>query len=170
VLDYIEEFMSKLIVEAERGAPLRAQHSQIWVESVGRPQFIDLTGEVAALVERSGIRDGLVNVQTRHTTTAIIVNENEPLLLDDLAKMLERLAPRDGQYQHNDFKRRIDVPPNEPANGHAHCQAIFLPTSVNLNIVDGRLQLGRWQSIFFVELDQGRERCVSLMVIGQTGE
>ena len=60
--------------------------------------------------------------------------------------------------------------PNEPANGHAHCQAIFLPTSVSLNIVDGRLQLGRWQSIFFVELDQARERSVSLMVIGQTGE
>ncbi len=160
--------MSKLIVEAERGAQVRAHHSQIWFESVG--QFIDLTGEVSALVERSGVRDGLVNVQTRHTTTAIIVNENEPLLLDDLAKMLERLAPRDGQYQHNDFERRIDIPPNEPANGHAHCQAIFLPTSVSLNIVDGRLQLGRWQSIFFVELDQGRERCVSLMVIGQTGE
>jgi secondary thiamine-phosphate synthase enzyme len=162
--------MSKLIVEEERGAQLSAHHSQIWFESVGRPQFIDLTGEVAAVVERSGIRDGLVNVQTRHTTTAIIVNENEPLLLDDLARMLERLAPRDGQYQHNDFERRIDIPPNEPANGHAHCQAIFLPTSVCLNLVDGRLQLGRWQSIFFVELDQGRERCVSLMVIGQTGE
>jgi len=162
--------MSKFIVEAERGAPVRAHHRQIWFESTGRPQFIDLTGEVAAVVECSGIRDGLVNVQTRHTTTAIIVNENEPLLLDDLAKMLERLAPRDGQYQHNDFERRIDVPPNEPANGHAHCQAIFLPTAVSLNIVDGRLQLGRWQSIFFVELDQGRERCVSLMVIGQSGE
>jgi len=160
--------MSKFIVEAERGAQVRAHHSQIWFESVG--QFIDLTGEVVALVERSGIRDGLVNVQTRHTTTAIIVNENEPLLLDDLAKMLERLAPRDGQYQHNDFERRIDIPPNEPANGHAHCQAICLPTSVSLNIVDGRLQLGRWQSIFFVELDQGRERSVSLMVIGQISE
>jgi secondary thiamine-phosphate synthase enzyme len=162
--------MSKLIVEGEREAQLSAHHSQIWFESVGSPQFIDLTEEVAALVEQSGIRDGLVNVQTRHTTTAIIVNENEPLLLDDMAKMLERLAPRDGQYQHNDFERRIDIPPNEPANGHAHCQAIFLPTSVCLNLVDGRLQLGRWQSIFFVELDQGRERCVSLMVIGQTRE
>jgi secondary thiamine-phosphate synthase enzyme len=109
----------------------------------------------------------MVNVQTRHTTTAIIVNENEPLLLEDLVHQLERFAPRNGLYQHNDFSRRLDIPPDEPANGHSHCKALFLPTSVALNIVDGELQLGRWQSVFFIELDEARMRLISVMVIGE---
>jgi secondary thiamine-phosphate synthase enzyme len=159
-----------MLVEEMGAASLKAQHSQIALSSSGPLQFIDLTEEVASAVRTSGIRCGLVNVQTRHTTTAIVVNENEPLLLSDMAMSLEHLAPRDARYQHNDLGRRRGVPPDEPANGHAHCKALFLPTSVSINIVDGRLQLGPWQSIFFVELDEGRERRLSVMVIGQAGE
>ncbi len=157
-------------VAGMEAAGLRARHSQIVLESSSCLQFIDLTAEVASAVESSGIRLGLVNVQTRHTTTAVVVNENEPLLLCDMAMSLEHHAPRDARYQHNDLGRRRGVPPDEPANGHAHCKALFLPTSVSINIVDGRLQLGPWQSIFFVELDEGRERSLSVMVIGQAGE
>jgi secondary thiamine-phosphate synthase enzyme len=156
-----------LLVEEMEAAGVRAQHSQILLESSSCLQFIDLTAQVASAVESSGVSLGLVNIQTRHTTTAVIVNENEPLLLGDMVRSLEHLAPRDGQYQHNDLDRRRGVPPDEPANGHAHCKALFLPTSVSINIVDGRLQLGSWQSIFFVELDEGRERSLSVMVIGQ---
>ncbi|MBK7597214.1 MAG: YjbQ family protein [Acidobacteria bacterium] len=78
-----------------------------------------MTKQIAMIVARSGIRHGMVNVQTRHTTTSIIVNEHEPLLLEDLEHLLEKLAPRSGDYQHNDFSRRVDIPPDEPANGHS---------------------------------------------------
>jgi secondary thiamine-phosphate synthase enzyme len=57
--------------------------------------------------------------------------------------------------------------PDEPPNGHAHCKAILLGTSETLNIVDGEMNLGRWQRIFFIELDQAKERVVSVMVMGQ---
>lgn len=155
------------VVEQTEVAVLKSYHTMIRLQTSGCLQFIDLTKDVAAIVAASGVRNGWVNVQTRHTTTAVIVNENEPLLLHDLKDQLERLAPRSGEYQHNDFSRRIDIPPDEPANGHSHCKALYLPTSVCLNIAEGRLQTGQWQSLFFIELDDSRERNISIMVMGQ---
>jgi secondary thiamine-phosphate synthase enzyme len=155
------------VIEETAGAFLRTHHSQIALQSSECLQFIDLTEEIAGIVARSGISLGMVNVQTRHTTTGLIVNENEPLLLKDLRLLLERFAPRHADYQHNDLSRRLDVPPDEPANGHSHCKALLLPASVSINIVDSELQLGRWQSIFFIELDDARKRFISVMVIGE---
>lgn len=153
------------IEEAGQSA-LRTYHSLIRLRTSECLQFIDITDEVDEIVARAGVRHGWVNVQTKHTTTAIIVNENEPLLHEDLKRLLERLAPRSGEYEHNDFSRRVDIPPDEPANGHSHCKALFLPMSVCLNVADGLLQLGRWQRVFLVELDEARERSVSVMVMG----
>ncbi len=158
------------LIEETAQALMRTHHTRLCLRTAGCLQFVDLTDQIALIVARSGIRHGLVNVQTRHTTTAIIINENEPLLLEDLAHLLERFVPRDAEYRHNDFSRRIDIPPDEPANGHSHCKALFLPASASINIVDGKLQLGRWQSIFFVELDEARERQVSVMLIGRAGD
>jgi len=145
---------------------MRTSHSLIRLYTRECLQFIDITNEVKEIVIRAGVRNGLVNVQTKHTTTAIIVNENEPLLHEDLKQLLERLVPCSAEYQHNDFSRRADIPPDEPANGHSHCKALFLPVSACVNVADGQLQLGRWQRIFLVELDGARERSVSVMVIG----
>ncbi len=157
------------LIEETAGAVMKTRHCQIRLQTMGCLQFIDLTEEIAMIVAGSGVRHGLVNIQTRHTTTAVIINENEPLLLEDLRQMLERHVPCDAEYRHNDFSKRIDIPPDEPANGHSHCKALFLPTSVSVNIIDGEMQFGRWQSLFFVELDEARERTVSVMVIGQAG-
>ncbi len=156
------------MVQEKISAGLRAHHDEIRVKTSECLQFIDLTSHIANIVARSGIRHGMVNVQTKHTTTALIVNENEPLLLNDLKRMLDSYAPRDGEYEHNDFSRRVDIPPDEPANGHSHCKALFLPASMMLNVADGKLQLGRWQSLFLIELDEARERSVSVLVLGQT--
>ncbi|MDX2043672.1 MAG: secondary thiamine-phosphate synthase enzyme YjbQ [Acidobacteriota bacterium] len=156
------------MVEERISAGLRAHHDEIRLKTTECLQFIDLTSHIANIVRRSGIRHGMVNVQTKHTTTALIVNENEPLLLNDLKRMLDSYAPRDGEYEHNDFSRRVDIPPDEPANGHSHCKALFLPASMMLNVADGKLQLGRWQSLFLIELDEARERSVSVLVLGQT--
>lgn len=130
-------------------------------------QFIDLTAALRQFVEESGLRQGFLNVQTRHTTTAIIINENEPLLLDDLKKSLERVAPRTVSYKHDDFDIRTEnLTPDERPNGHAHCKALFLRSSETLNIINGELDLGRWQRVFFVELDGARQRTVSLSILG----
>ena len=143
-------------------------HARISVATKEPMEFIDMTGRIEALTAESGIRTGLVNIQSLHTTTAIVINEHEPLLLVDFGTLLGRVAPRDAPYRHNDPNARtIPVPPDERPNGHAHCHALLLGTSALLNVADGRLQLGRWQGIFLVELDGPREREVSVVVMGE---
>jgi secondary thiamine-phosphate synthase enzyme len=130
-------------------------------------EFIDITDRVAGLVCESGISLGLVNVQSLHTTTGIVINEHEPLLLKDFEAMLARTAPARFVYRHDDRNlRSVNLVQDERANGHAHCRALFLPSSTSVNVVDGKLLLGRWQRLFFVELDGPRERMVSVMVFG----
>ncbi len=154
--------------QVEGGVMLKTAHHSLHLQTEYGLQFIDLTDRVAEIVEKSGIRQGLVNVQTRHTTTAIVINEHEPLLLEDMKVMLNRLASPAFEYQHNNFAiRTVNLDPDEIANGHAHCQSLFLRASETLNLMNGRLQLGRWQRIFFLELDHARERTVSVMVMGQ---
>ena len=134
-------------------------------------EFIDLTERLERLVAESGVHTGMLNVQTLHTTTAIVVNEHEPLLLADFQTMLEATAPADARYRHDDAAiRTVNVTADERANGHAHCRALFLPTSACLNITNGRLTLGRWQRGFVVELDGPRDREISMVVLGEAGQ
>ncbi len=134
------------------------------------PEFIDISNEVQRIVAESGVRFGQVTVYSTHTTAAIKVNENEPLLLQDMARILHQIAPQDADYEHNDFSRRtVNIEDEECANGHAHCQHLFLSTSETIPIVDGRLTTGQWQRIFLVELDQPRQRRVLVNVIGVAG-
>jgi secondary thiamine-phosphate synthase enzyme len=132
-------------------------------------EFIDLTDRLQRLVADAGLRFGILNVQTLHTTTAIVVNEHEPLLLADFQSLLEAAAPNDGRYQHDDTTTRtVNLTDPERPNGHAHCRALMLPTSACLNVTGGRILLGRWQRVFFVELDGPREREVSVLVFGES--
>jgi secondary thiamine-phosphate synthase enzyme len=145
-------------------------HSLISLTTARPTQFIDITDRITALVAASDVSLGLVNVQALHTTTAILINENEPLLLTDFEATLSGIAPGHRQYRHDDSALRVvNVTPDERTNGHAHCRALLLGTSVCVNIVDGRLVLGRWQRLFFVELDGPRERLVSALVLGDAG-
>ena len=142
-------------------------HGKLLLTTTERLQFIDITEQIIELARESGIQTGLVNIQTRHTTTAIVVNEGEPLLLEDMKKTLDRVASPDQYYQHNDFSiRTVNMEEEETGNGHSHCQALFLRTSETLNLVNGDLELGRWQRVFFIELDHARERMVSILIMG----
>ena len=145
-------------------------HALIPIRSTRKTEFIDITDRVAALVAASGVSLGFVNVQTLHTTTAMVINEHEPLLLTDFEVTLDRTIPIDGAYRHDDAALRVvNLTPHERANGYAHCRALLLGASACVNIVDGCLLLGRWQRLFFVELDGARERHVSTMVVGEGG-
>ena len=119
------------------------------------------------MVREAGVLAGLVVVYSRHTTAAVTINEWEPLLLEDMARLLERVAPRDGAYRHNDFSvRTVNMIEDESPNGHAHCRHLLLGASETIPIVDGEIALGRWQRVFLVELDQPRTRDVLVQVIG----
>lgn len=130
-------------------------------------EFMDITSDVEAIAERSCIREGMVLVFSRHTTAAIKINENESLLLGDMAHFVERMAPREMDYRHNDFDTRTEnMTEDECPNGHAHCQHLMLGTSEAIPIAGGKMILGRWQRIFLVELDRPREREVVVQVQG----
>ena len=130
-------------------------------------EFIDFTDKIEDFIRESQIKDGLINIQILHTSAALLVNENEPLLLEDFRENLKKTAPKDLVYQHNNLaKRTVNVCPDECINGHSHCQAIHLLVSATLNLIGGKLQLGQWQRIFLVELDHSRKRKVQIQILG----
>ena len=149
-------------------SPTTCHHARFRVTTERAMEFIDVTERIEAIAVHAGIHTGLINIQSLHTTTAIVVNEHEPLLLADFGALLARAAPVDAAYRHDDMSlRTVHLAPNERPNGHAHCHALLLGSSKSLNIADGRVQLGRWQRVFFVELDGPRVREVSVLVLGE---
>ena len=130
-------------------------------------EFVDVTERVRDEIRRSGLRDGRVHLQSLHTTVGLAVNENEPLLLRDFEGLLERLAPAGAGYEHDDFARRFDIRLDEPVNGHAHCRQLLLTSFATLLVENGELVLGRWQSVFAVELDGPRARELALQLDGE---
>ena len=132
------------------------------------PDFIDITDWVRQCVTKSQVSDGFVVVFSKHTTAAVKINENEPLLLQDMKRSLERICPRQGDYQHNNFEIcTINMTQDESPNGHAHLQHLVLGSSETIPLAQGSLQFGRWQSIFFIELDHPRSREVMVQIVGE---
>lgn len=118
------------------------------------------------MITSTSIENGQALVFSRHTTTALAINENEIRLLEDIKVFLQKLAPESDRYLHNDLHLR-DVPEDEPINAHSHLMAMILSTSEVIPIVDGKLALGTWQSILFFELDGPRKRTVFLQISGE---
>ena len=145
---------------------MNALVSRILLHSTRAPEFIDITDEVVSHVRESGAKDGLVCVYSKHTTAAIKINENEPLLLKDMEAFLERLAPQDAYYGHNDFSiRTVNMTEDECPNGHAHCGHLMLGSSETIPLIGGELQVGTFQRIFLIELDRPREREILISVL-----
>ena len=138
------------------------------VKTNNAPEFIDITDWVAECVSESNIVNGFAVVFSKHTTAAVKINENEPLLLDDMAAFLEKLFPRQHDYQHNNFEiRTVNMNEDESPNGHAHLQHLLLGTSETVPVIDGEMQFGTYQSVFFIELDHPRPREVMVHVVGE---
>lgn len=107
------------------------------------------------MVGQSKIENGICVISTRHTTSGIIINENESGLKKDILEMLELLVPEDRSYAHD----QIDN------NAHSHLRAVLLGMSESVPIENGHLVLGTWQSILFVELDGPRTRTLNVKII-----
>lgn len=126
----------------------------------------NITPQIKDFVTSTPIKNGQIVVFSRHTTTALTINENEVRLLEDVKVFLQKLAPASDTYLHNDLHLR-DVPEDEPINAHSHLMAMMLTTSEVIPIVDGKLALGNWQSVLFFELDGPRKRAVFLQIFGE---
>jgi secondary thiamine-phosphate synthase enzyme len=125
------------------------------IQTTTRTELIDITDRVRAIVKESGAKDGICLISTRHTTSSVIINENERGLRKDILDMLESLVPENKNYVHNQIDNNAD----------SHLRAVLLGNSATIPIEDGHLILGTWQSIFFVELDGPRTRSVNIKVI-----
>jgi secondary thiamine-phosphate synthase enzyme len=132
---------------------------QISLTTKGHGDMHDLTGQVAGVVEASGIQTGVVNVFNVGSTAAVGTIEFEPGLLTDLPAMLLKLIPPSREYGHEQAWH--------DGNGHSHLQATMLGPSLTAPIVDGKLLLGTWQQIFHLECDvRGRRRTVIVTATG----
>jgi secondary thiamine-phosphate synthase enzyme len=133
-------------------------HSSIEIQNV--------TFLIEKFLNQTASANGQVLVFSRHTTTAIAINEDEERLLEDLKVYLKKLAPPTDKYLHNDLHLRKNLPPNEPINAHSHLLAMTLSTSEVIPIIDGKLALGTWQEILFCELDGPRNRTLLVQISG----
>ena len=155
-------------------AVMRTSTITLKVPSETSPEFIDITDEVEEFIESSGVLNGIVVVFSKHTTAAIVIQEDEPLLLDDFRNLLDSIASSDAKYSHNDFDvRTVHMHDNECPNGHSHCQHLTLGSSESVPVIDGKMALGEWQRVFMVELDGEKAqqigyREVVVQVLGQT--
>lgn len=125
------------------------------IQTTTRIELIDITDRVRADVKEHGIKDGICVISTRHSTSSIMINENERGLRNDILDMLEKLVPENISYAHN----QIDN------NAHAHLRAVLLGMSETVPVEDGHIVLGTWQSIFFVELDGPRKRSINIKIV-----
>ncbi|MBI2346760.1 MAG: YjbQ family protein [Deltaproteobacteria bacterium] len=139
------------------------QHSeQLSIRTDAPIQLIDVTKRVATVIANADIGEGAAFISTRHTTTAIRINEPCELLEKDAVRFFENLVPRAGEYLHNRKHGTAD------ANAHSHLLSFLLGASETVPISKGKMQLGTWQAIFFIELDGPRqERGLTVTVIGQ---
>lgn len=121
----------------------------------GEIEFIDLTSNVKAVVNRSGIRNGLIHVFAPHATGVIVLTEHEPSLDSDIKDFLEKIIPKRAGYRH-------------PSNAHSHLRSMLLCPDKTLPVIDGRAVLGTWQSLVFVETDvHPRRRTVIMQALGE---
>ena len=130
----------------------------------------DITDEVNEAVRESGITDGIACVYSPHTTCCVRVNEFEQGFLEDFATLLKRLVPSTGYYAHDDRAKRTENICEEDlefGNGHSHCMSMLLGSAgESVPVAEGRLQLGTWQRVLFLELDRERDRRWVVQVVG----
>jgi secondary thiamine-phosphate synthase enzyme len=129
--------------------------------------FTLLTDDLRNFVKANKIVNGVVEVFTPHTTTGLIITENELLHLVDVRFFLDKVAPYKKEaegphgnvkYLHDLISLRGDVPEDEPVNGHSHIRRLFFQSSIRVPVINGECYLGSWSDVFFVELDPGRDR------------
>ncbi len=134
---------------------LKVHTEEFTIRTRGPFDIVNITGQVRAVVARSGVRNGLAHVFAPHATGVLALIEDEPGLRADIVETLKRLFPPDAPYRH-------------PVNAHSHIISMFLQPDRTLPVVEGELVLGTWQSLVFVEADtHARTRRIVVQVVGE---
>ncbi|MDR2922622.1 MAG: secondary thiamine-phosphate synthase enzyme YjbQ [Treponema sp.] len=132
---------------------------ELWFNTTKQREFINITGEVAALLEESGIREGLCLVNAMHITASVFINDDESGLHRDFDEWLEKLAPHEpvSSYRHNTGE----------INADAHLKRQIMGREVVVAVTGGKLHFGPWEQIFYGEFDGQRRKRVLVKIIGE---
>src|SRR5580700_3073518 len=133
----------------------------LWFNTKQRQEFVRITDEIAAIVQKSGVREGTVLVSAMHITAGVYVNDWESGLIDDFQVWLEGLAPAGLDYRHHQTGED---------NADAHLKRTIIGHQVVLPITNGALDLGPWEQVFYAEFDGQRKKRVVVKVMGHGGE
>jgi len=139
---------------------VKSYRKELWFQTPTRRAFLNITPQVEACLEESGIRDGLCLVNAMHITASVFINDDEPGLHQDFERWLEGLAPHEplSRYLHN--RTGED-------NGDAHLKRTVMGREVVVAVTDGRLDFGPWEQIFYGEFDGRRRKRVLVKIIGE---
>lgn len=119
-----------------------------------RNMIYDVTDRINEVIKKSGVNEGIVLIQSYHTTTGFTVNENEPNALEDILKHLDKQAPFNNGYKHDDPSLRKDCPEDEPINCDSHIKSTcYSQSSIVWNVSKNKLDLGKYQRVLFQEFD-----------------
>ena len=138
---------------------MKSYRKELWFNTRGRREFINITPEVQRCLEESGIREGFVLCNAMHITASIFINDDESGLHYDFEAWLEKLAPEKpySQYRHNGFEDNAD----------AHLKRSVMGREVVAAVTDGALDFGPWEQIFYGEFDGKRKKRVLVKIIGE---
>ena len=142
--------------------PFSVREDSFLVQTNQRVQLLDITDTIVERVRRSGIRAGLVNVFSLHTTCALFVNEAQQALHADILRLLEQVVDRDAAWLHND-PQHSDC---DRMNADSHLRAMVLGHSVTLQVSGGKPVLGQWQRVLVAEMDGPRPRSMRVQTMG----
>ncbi len=137
---------------------MKSYREELWFETKTRRAYLNITLQVEAVLKASGVKEGLVLVNAMHITASVYINDDEPGLLRDYDDALERLAPHDAMYRHNETGED---------NGDAHVKRQLMGREVVVAVTEGRLDFGPWEQIFYGEFDGRRRKRVLVKVIGE---
>lgn len=139
---------------------MKSYRKELWFNIPTRRGFVNITSQVVACLEESGIQEGLVLVNPMHITASVFINDDESGLHHDYETWLEELAPHEpvSKYRHNDTGED---------NADAHIKRQIMGREVVVAVTEGRLDFGRWEQIFYGEFDGRRRKRVLVKIIGE---
>jgi secondary thiamine-phosphate synthase enzyme len=129
----------------------------LWFNTSKRQEFVRITDEIAAIVSKSGVQEGMVLVSAMHITAGVFVNDWEGGLIEDFQVWLEKLAPAGRDYRHHQTGED---------NADAHLKRTIMGHQVTLPITAAKLDLGPWEQVFYAEFDGRRKKRVVVKVMG----
>ncbi|MBN2367304.1 MAG: YjbQ family protein [Calditrichaeota bacterium] len=129
----------------------------LWFNTEKKREYINITSKVQEVVEKSGVKEGMVLVSAMHITAGVWVNDAEPGLIQDIDEWLEKLAPFNINYRHHRTGE---------TNGDAHLKNLLVHHEVIVPVTDSKLDFGPWQQIYYAEFDGQRRKRVIIKVMG----